>query len=446
MIRRLHTDTNGWVINGTTYDGPAPDDLGGHEASGEDMATHALARGLAWRGGDGVLRFPQDDRDLWKHLRARGLDGSEASERLLELRDVRRICRGEVPLAPGVARAIPGPYQLPGLPYSFPEVPGLVLRPALTEDLDKVAQATVELGDQPVSCPPDSPCRCTPPEAHAFLALAQEWDKPSHTQLVLEWNQNPLQWELMFHDQDEDMPVSSRTYHLTRERPHWFWREAWKPVADGLVALGFPTMSAIVRGDLDYYTQSLKYHYKATVRRRSRQKTTLDYDLATIPFAGWPARRALQGDVGVRGVTIQEATEAELPDVIGWLQANRHSRTDISVKMLREWFFLDRSAVLVARVNDVIQSVRTVRERRPTVSSIAQLSTLKDDPDAALTSEAVRRWQVGCGYTKATRFTPEAIYDNPLMQATLAREGFRPLGRRNNGGGGITTIESEADL
>lgn len=449
MIHRLHTDDEGFVTHATTYDGPAPDDLSGHDATDREVVLHSDARGVLYRCPDGTVCLDQDDFTLWRRLRGRGVDGAVVMDRIRAVRGARALCTDDIPalVAPRAASPVPGPFPLPNLPFAFPEVPGLEVRQAGTDDLDPVAQEMVARGEMPAECPEGYGCGCTPRSRHAWMRLAEEWDDPRYGQFLTTWQGRPIQWERLWLPEDSTVPISTRTWHLTRERPHWFWREVWRPVADGLAQLGYSEVRGWVRGDLGYWARSLEQHYRGQVLSTGPHRIEVAYRLAAIPFQGWPARRT--GGVGwehrVGSVVVQEATDADLPVVDTWLAGNLPpARAPYVRQMLQEWWHLDRAACLLVWEDGQLAGVRVVRERQATRSNIGFLGPVPQEGagSAVIATDGVRRWHQAAGYTTATAFIPAWQATNPRMVAQLARGGFRQVARRRYPKGDFIEVEA----
>jgi hypothetical protein len=434
-MHRLQVDDKGWVIGATTYDGVEPEGVKGYIHTSEDVALHAKARGVLYRHEDGTLALSQDDRELWKHLRARGHQGPEALERVEDLRRLRKLITTDVAVEAGPAQSY-NLFTLDNLPYDFADVPGLRVRHATTQDLEVVSQSLIESGQLPATCPDGD---CVPAEAHAFLTLAKEWDRGTHAQFVLEWNGRILQFESMFVDGLHGL-TSGRTWHVTRERPHWFWKEAWRPIAEGLMKMGHNEMRGLLRRDLDLYGKSLESQYNAK-RTKSTPQIVIEYSLDKIPFNGFPKRREVP-EFRFQGVIVK-SIEPDLA-VESLVQGKRNS---IARKILYEVFHLDRGAVIqISNPGGETIAIRTVKERNATKAQISHLSPLKDDPQNDVASLAALDWMRRAGYSVATRFVPDSIKDSPLEMRSLEREGFVMNDVRLQFSGGIAHYEAQVQL
>jgi hypothetical protein len=173
-------------------------------------------------------------------------------------------------------------------------MPDLVVRQVDPDDLDHLAAATSALGHEPACCPDEAAPCCQPPEAHTWLSLAHRM-LPEHVwAFAVTWKGVPIQFELM---EQGPPPTSVATYHLAvRGRPGWFWREAWRPIVDGLLDLGYAKCRGLIRGDLPDYADTLERHYKAKlVGHYQGGGLIFEYPLGEIPLTGFPARRTIPG-------------------------------------------------------------------------------------------------------------------------------------------------------
>jgi len=364
----------------------------------------------------GRPRTPHDDRVAWRRLRSTGLSGPEA------VGQARHRDLGGLPDA--------GPDATPvapagGFSHDFKEVPGLRLRPLTVDDLELMASGAIASGIQAARCPDDDQLCCRPPEAHAWLRLADRIDREDTWQLVLEFDGVPLQMELLLVDGDQ--ALFSYTAHFTRERPHWFWREAERPVFERLKAAGVTRLTSRTRNDRPDWIQALKDNYgavedgawdAATVRLR------FDSDAAFERMSGWPARKTAGPDWSFEraGVRVVEAPPADVRLVIEgtW---GFHPRKRLALRMLDEWYRLDRGTVLLASTNGNPGQVRIIRHRRDVVGSIGVLTPYADEPAEEHVVAGLNAWMLAAGYTKASGFVPVTQWDNlrVMQHADMAR-------------------------
>jgi len=428
---RAIVDPAGWVIGSRFTDGPlpapVPDQLTVPDLETAQLATQA--KGLARLSADRrTVHVPQDDRRAWRLFRGRGRSGRVAYELLGAVRDLRRRCPddvpGDVPDLP-----IPAPATLPTMPHAFAEVPGLLLRATVPDDLDSMAQAGIEGGLYAPTCP-TAECGCTPPEAHAWLHLARRIDNADAWAMTWTFQGQPIQHQIIRQMRPGEMTYGY-TVHLNRERPHWFWRELERPVIEGMLQAGATGIYSSTRSDRPDWIQQLRDNYGAEVHETHAKTTVLKYPLPTIlsRFVGWPVRKTVGFDQTTGRVRVWEATAADLPAVRELARGVPVARRAIALRALEEWFHMDRATLLLGALDGVLRYARLIRPRRGTVGAVSHVGPVFNEPEQALVTAAIRTWAQGAGYTTLTSFIPESLIDNPLVQAQLARSGMVEIAR-----------------
>lgn len=417
-------DGDGFVYAAQTTEGP---DVASARPQADPDDAHQAAEGRLVRYVDGRFEVPRDDRAAWRLLRARGVMGGEHAAALDHVRELRR--RWPSDLAPEVLLPVPAPPPdavLPGLDADFPAVPGLHFRAMTAVDLDRAATLAIETGIYPAVCPDG---QCSPPEAHAWMALAHRIDRADTWQTVLEFNGEPLQMELILHDGDQ--ATFSLTMHLTRERPHWFWREAEAPAIQAMRRAGITQLRSFTRKDRPDWVQALKDNYGAVQVAELANTIHLSFPLDGIEarFTGWPVRKALGFDQTTARVRVWEATQADLPAVRTLVRSVPAARRAIALRTLEEWYTLDRATLLLGALDGTLRYARLIRPRRGTVGALAWAGPIFDEPEQVLVTAAIRAWARQAGYTTLTSFIPESLLANPLMQAQLARSGMTQTAR-----------------
>lgn len=396
------------------HDQPAPEHTIPPEV-GDELTRHPVFP-LA-RRADGSIAMPRDDRLIWRIARASGLSGQDAAGYCRQADELRALVADD--LDAGIAVHDPAPRADSGFTHEFVDVPGLRIVPMTWRHLDAAVVRAVESGIYPAICPQDPPC-CNPPEAHAWMQLAARLDTGENWQLALEFEGRALQLELITFEQ-RGVPTVRFTTHLTRERPHWFWREAEAPVFANLRARGFRYAHSLTRIDRPDWIQALKDNYSAVEVARYERSVALEFATDAPIFNGWPARRNSGWQWSRGNVTVREATEDDLPGLSQALAGrwNVRGRSALAQRMLREWWHLDRASVLVAIEAGEIVHARCVRQRRGNMSSLSQLSPLDAGSGRAklLMALAVNEWQLQAGYEETSMFLPESIYAHPLVRA-----------------------------
>jgi hypothetical protein len=373
---------------------------------------------------DGRLSTPHDDRVAWRRLRLFGRTGPEAAALARQHRDL-----GGLPdVGPVTVRALPGR----GFAHDFDDVPGLRVRPLTADDLEPAAAGAVESGLQHARCPDEAAPCCRPPEAHAWFRLAERIDRDDTWQLVLEHDGRPLQMELILVNGDQ--AVFSYTTHFTRERPHWFWREAERPVFERLRSAGVTRIHSRTRKDRPDWIQALKDNYGAVDDGVWDDKTVrlrFDPDEALKRCTGWPARRtAGQAWAWAQGpIKVWEGTEADLPAVEALIeQIGSESRRAFIRERVKDWWHLDRATLVLSARDGELTTARLIRSRREGKSGLFVFSPLTTErlTHHRTALAGVKEWHRRAGYSKITYHTPEGLREG---NATLVSLGAREVAK-----------------
>lgn len=430
----IFTHADGWCQGARLLEGPRPPDQSGVTLE-ECLAVLDCPPMFHYR--DGHLSCAQDDRRAWRELLACH-SRADAGEWLQVFRDRRSAVPDDLPAdVPIRPRRSSAAAPFPGLPWQSP-VPGLAVRELRLDDLDLLSAEAIRLGWEPARCPGEAPC-CQPPEAHTWMQFAQRIDQPTAWQFTVEWRGQPIQFELM---EQGPPPVSVATYHVTRERSHWFWREAWQPIVAGLRQLGHATCRGLIRGDLGYWVESLTHHYAGrVVGPRPQGGTIVEYDLAAIPFTGWPARRtAGPGWTWTHPGTqlvVREMVETDYDAVardlaITWGGEGHPALPNVR-RILDEQWHLDRATVLVAHQRGQLVGVFSLKPRRPTIVHSAVCSRF-GDPQADLLWRVIYRgvleWAFAAGYTALTGMIPQPVWDAPTFRRALQHTRAQVVAKR----------------
>lgn len=434
-MKYLIVDADGWIRAQRITDGPAQAMPADHSPATIDEAHQAgLAKGTARRDAEGRLCVPQDDRRAWRLLRGRGRSGDDAFRALSDL----RLLRAQIPQdVPGDVPELPVQPTgiLPGLPLTYPEAPGLELRPSTPADLDLVADAVVTSGLQPAVCPPpgpgEGPCGCQPPEAHPWLMMARAMDNHGGWANTLTFNGQPIQYETVLLQGEQLRFVF--TTHFTRERPAWFWREVTKPIYEAAAGMGVTRLVSFTRADRPDWIQSLKDNYGAVERPNPGDSLTrrLEYPLDLGRFQGWPARKLVGFDQTTGTVRVWEATAADLPAIRQLIRDQvPPGRRALALRTAEEYWHLDRATVLLVAKDGVLRYARAIRPRRGAVGNIAHLSAVSDDPEQDVAIAATRAWGLQVGYSQLTTFLPTRLMQSANIQKQFARAQARVVRER----------------
>lgn len=404
-------DADGWCRGARMSEGPGSllGEAGVRVSHDECKAVLAIPGVFHYR--DGELCCAQDDRRAWRDLRAAHSHG-EVLSLLGAFRDHRKAISADLHHTVAERRPRPRPVDpFPGLPWSPPEIPGLVVRELTHADVYDVTTQAIALGSEPAVCPDgDAPC-CQPPEAHAWMGLAARILPENVWAFSVTWRGQPIQFETM---EQGEPPLSTATHHLTRERPPWFWREAWQPIVQGLRALGHTTARGAIRGDLTEWMESLTTLYAATPAGRYRGGGYyLRYDLAAIPFTGFPARRTVPGHASLapRGVEIRELDLASATAEITRLwraraTPNAERNRAEAQRIVSERWALDRAAILGGFTDGVCQSVLCLSPRGGGDVGTATCTPFVHTAPSGLMQWGFMKWCQRAGYTRQTAWYP----------------------------------------
>ena len=434
MNHLAHVDGDGWVTATLSQEGPRPDAVVGVPCPGE-LAMAAGECCVLRHAGD-HFEVPRDDRAVWRMLRARGFSSDRFEEHYEAVRAARALVARD--LDPAVLLPIPAPpleCVLPGLEGDLPGAPGLRYRTMTCLDLDAAAALAVDANIYLAQCPDGG---CSPPEAHAWMQLASRIDRPDTWQVVLEFEGRPLQLELITRD-DEGHATIGFTAHFTRERPHWFWREAEAPVIRAMRGAGIRSLRSFARADRPDWIAALKRNYGAVEVARLPKTVHLEYPLDAMEarFTGWPARRTAGPGWQWTGprVLVREATEAEIPWLMAELQriwGLGHAAVPNVRRILSEQWALDRATLLLGFVDGVLTDVHAYRARTGALVNDAILTRVRDpqaDTPQRLIREGLTRWCQRVGYDELSGHIPDAVYDSPTFRRYLQHAGARPTRR-----------------
>lgn len=418
-LARVYVDGDGWVIGSVNNEGPKFEPDGGYDVTPEEEGMFYNCSCMYYDTVNGLC-CPRDDRVAWKALRRHGHKGSESCGIISNV-------VGGMRSLPDIPQNVSIPVIDPIVHPLFPaidigEVPGLRIVPVTYKHLDEASALAIETGLYPGVCPgptDDHPFVCSPPEAHAWMHIAAMIDNNDGMAMALEYKGIPLQIEIL--KIDGPTVTMGFTVHHTRERPHWFWREAEKPVFDALRAMGFTKLQSFIRRDRADWVENLKINYGATEQGGTPELIKLEMPLDGH-FQGWPARRTMGAGwtYPEGGLIVREADESDLPAIISFLDSSygaQSERLSIVKKMLDWWYNLDKATILIGIEGGEIEHVRVIRHRRGTVSSVGLVS--KGGSVSGPFINGMRTWQAGVGYTKGTMLVPEKIMGAQDIQDAL---------------------------
>lgn len=188
--------------------------------------------------------------------------------------------------------------------------------------------------------------------------------------------------------------------------------------------------------------ESLKHHYAASfVGVRPQGGSILEYDLAAIPFTGWPARRTAGPGwtwthPGAQ-LVVREMAEADYDaiarDLAGTWGGEGHPALPNVRRIMDEQWHLDRATVLLAHQRGQLVGVFSLKSRRPTVVHSAVCSRF-GDPQADLLWRVIYRgvleWAFAAGYTTLTGMIPQPVWDAPSFRRALQHTRAQVIAKR----------------
>ena len=265
------------------------------------------------------------------------------------------------------------------------------------------------------------------------------------------WEGAPIQVELMQHG---PVPVSTATWHLNSERAAWFWRECWRPIAEGLLDLGYARVRGLVRGDLTAWVENLKTLYGAKhVGHYQGGGHQLEYDLAAIPFTGFPGRRSAPGwtwEHAASGLSAREMASESYEEAAGSLDrlwGGTHPQLPTVRRLLDDAWHLDRASVVLVSEGPRPVGVFAIRHRTGTTGSLLVASRHAGDPATDLPTRMLYRgvceWAHAAGYTTLTTRVPAARWANATHQRLLVHTRATVVGRRESPTGRFVEISRD---
>jgi hypothetical protein len=408
---------NGRIESAGHWNQPGQPPFDHIKIAADELALIANSRGLLrWR--DGRFYFPQTDSGAAKMLLSHGSwNGKQIAMFIDDIHEIRRVVKNEIP------SELVGDF--PNIPMmqdpkvdAVPDVPGLIWRPFdFQKDLDLCAPRSIEGGIHFAECP-GVECHCDPPGDHAFMMLMKRFARPDRWKFILEYNSNPLQVELVSFN--EGRATISFTMHFNRERPHWFWREAERPIFERLLKAGYQKVYSRTRKDRPDWIESLKQNYGAVEVAEEEKVKILEYQIDLGRFTGFPQRKTLP-DWSYRNDTVyaREGTAEDLPQIRDLIDKawGGNPRKLISLNNLEMWMNLDRATSLLIFKDDALIDVKLIRHRRNGVAATSYLIPAKAlGNDLYHTSRQIAHlWMKEAGYAQSS-----FMLETNLMGAMLS--------------------------
>lgn len=301
-------------------------------------------------------------------------------------------------------------FAFPGLPYPFPEVPGLILREMNSADVETII-----------------PLMAYPTPEAARVGVAYRFNDPFTQTLAWEFRGQLLQTEA-FTLHPDGLAESAISVHNSK-RSAAFWREAERPVFERLQALGVTGLKAIVLRNLVSFWQPLLVNvYHAVVSDDTREKTVeFRYPVDLSVFKGWNTRITAGADwsYAYKDLSFREMRADELKSTMQAVQKmHKTANGEKAAQLLEEAYLLDRAAVLLGFKNGELFTVRSVRphSRQAGRGNYAIYNSLKNTPDqhAAVYASAV--WYRALGFSRVTIFATQEQVEHPSIRAYMDKE------------------------
>lgn len=406
------TGDNGKILRGGYWNQPGEPPFEHIKVPADVVHAFGVSRGLM-RYKDGKFYYPQDDIKAAKMLLSYGSwEGPDTSMLLDDVHEVRRSIKRDI-----TDDMIDPPNIPPGLQGDTVSpvegVPGLLWRPFnVMRDIDLCAPVAIEAGLELPECP-GTECHCDPPGAHAWISLMKRFARHDRWRFILEYKGSPIQAELVtFLD---GKATINFTMHFNRERPHWFWREAEKPIFERLARAGYKTVFSRTRKDRPDWIAALKKNYGAVEVAEEEKVRVLEYPIDLNIFKGIPARLSLGSDWSLSqdNITIREATDIDYSAVVEMVRDawKGNPRLELSLRVLDEWWNLDRAALLLMYEDGKLIDARLFRHRTGNIVSVSSLVPLsKILRQLALYAGLYHQWARQLGYKKMTTFVDEESY------------------------------------
>jgi hypothetical protein len=382
-----------------------------------------------------------DERIGWHampeaHVRARKR-GLAWEDRLEAEKHQRTLCRslgGQLAcLAPPPDDMVPPPPIVRVHPTPSVEVrPGLWIR-------EMTAAEAVAFADQLVGAG-----IYDEPEDESRARAAVWFDDPQCWPMTVSWQGRNLSFETYHFTPQRPAEVRvGFNVRLQRDRTYRFWREVFTPMFQRLHELGVMTVHSRVRADRPEYLQGLIETYGASRIGGDAQWATLLYgvDATLAKSQGFPTMRTAAPGWSYQTplLTIREATPEEivtLRDTVAglWRLVPGAER---ALQIFDDWMALDAATPIVGLAEGEIRHVRLVRERRPTVSSVAGVTPFSARAEALEVWQGVRAWHQAAGYQRATTFITDEQWAHPRVQQVLGGIGAATVSHR----GGVRELE-----
>lgn len=309
-------------------------------------------------------------------------------------------------------------FPLTFLPFEFSEAPGLTIRRATADDYTTILATLVERSDLSFG-----------------LSSAYIWDTLNQKNswcMMWEWRGTPIQYENYYLCPEH--AFLGYDVHFARARPHWFWREAERPVWQALQQAGVETVFARIRVDRPDWVEVLKREYGA-VEVGQRGGTVLRYTLSDAPFKGWPPRKTAGSGWVYAGsdVTVCEMLDVDMEWVKTAMAGALGSGPEVSraYLTLEEQWCLDRSTVLLSFCHRALIGAFSLRLRRDATVS-AHTCFWAGDPDVRwrIAYRGVCEWARKVGYQTLTSMVPKEDWDRPTLRRALQHARARVVAKR----------------
>lgn len=342
--------------------------------------------------------------------RHRGIVGTLRNARMLDC--LADIPDDQIPAPPRCVRHFPVP--------TIEIQPGLIIREQTDDEAVALASEVIASG------------MFDEHEDLGRLRTAVWHDDPFSWPIAVVWQGQVLGYETYhFLESRPEIVRVGFNVRLRRDRPYQFWRRVFKPFFEHLKSLGITTIESRVRADRPQYIDGLVDAYGAERVNGDAFGVNLRYsvDQAVGLAQPRPAKSTAgpQWSWSESPVTVREAADEDMAvlrlqidDAFRFAPGRARAK-----QILEDWTALDGATVVLGLLNGTIRYARSVRRRVGTTAAWASLLPFYDEPDQAVAARGFAAWGRAVGYVKGTTFVPHSQYQNPIIQAHLARQAHR---------------------
>lgn len=297
-------------------------------------------------------------------------------------------------------------FALPGLPYAYPDMPGLILREMNAEDIELII--------------PRMAYKDAETSRSAIMARVND---PFTQMLAWEFNRRLVQTESLRLKPDGSVEIGTAVHCMQRTAE--FWREIEKPVFERLLSLGVKTVSTLTLNSLvKYWKPIIVDFYHGKEGRVSPLTTQFTYPTDLSVFRGRTERRTAGPgwSYKYKNMTFREMTHSELPQVMAAIQS-WHKAGENVAHLFEEKYVLDHAAVLLGFIDDELVFVRAIRPRsKDAGGNYALYSRLYRRFDEHIMRYASNLWFKALGYERVTSFAQTGKHSHAAIDGYLKNQ------------------------